>query len=95
MLSVCHDSMIQNSFPISLDLLKVKGTQTRSRGGGTSSNLGGPLLNFHLQCSLFHRCILGLKYNGKLTIIDLTSSSTRLSTFIIQNSSLNCGFEGK
>ena len=22
------------------------------RGGGTSSNLGGPLLNFHLQCSL-------------------------------------------
>ena len=23
-----------------------------TRGGGTSSNLGGPLLNFHLQCSL-------------------------------------------
>ena len=22
------------------------------RGGGTSSNLGGPLLNFNLQCSL-------------------------------------------
>ena len=26
--------------------------QAQSRGGGTSSNLGGPLLNFHLQCSL-------------------------------------------
>ena len=79
-------------------------TCTGNRGGGTSLNLGGPLLNFHLQCSLgrasrhlaqslalIRRCISGSQYSGKLT----TSSSTRLSTFIIQNSSLNCGFQGK
>ena len=43
--------------------------------------------------TLVHRCISGLQYNGKLTI-DLNSSSTRSYTFIIQNSSLDCGFKG-
>ena len=41
-----------------------------------------------------YKCISGSRYNEKLTIY-LTSSSTRSSTFIIQNYNLNCGFEGK
>ena len=41
--------------------------------------------------ALIRRCISGSQYNDKLTINDLTSSSTRLSTFIIHNSSLNSG----
>ena len=52
-----------------------------TRGGGTSSNLGGPLLNFYLQCSLggasrhlartHSQVHSGSQYNDKLTIIDL------------------------
>ena len=74
------------------------------RGGGTSSNLGGYFRIFicvarlaalrAISLALINRSVSGLRYNDKLTI-DPTSSSTRSSTFIIQNSCLNCGFKGK
>ena len=47
----CLDSLVEN--PDYEDPFNARhAEQVSRRGGGTSSNLGGPLLNFHLQCSL-------------------------------------------
>ena len=74
-----------------------------SRGGGSSSNLGGgALLNFHIcaaeralyiynALSAAQKCILDWQYSERLTI-PLTSSSIGSATFIVQNSNMNCGF---
>ena len=83
-------------------LMKDKDSEVNiCRGGGTSSNLGGPLLNFFnnallavlraTSLALVHRCISGSQYEDKLSI-DLSSSITGSSTSIIRNFSLNCGF---
>ena len=40
-------------FDQNLDPVQKSWTGFDGRGGGTSSNLGGPLLNFQLQCSFF------------------------------------------
>ena len=73
-----------------------------SRGGGRSSNLGGPLLNFHLHSSLGgasrHLARTRSEAGNKVKSLQFPlhhHPQDQLPIFLVQNSNLICGFLGE